>query len=150
MIKLTDSEVEMAAQVGLRRQLEALRKGLPDKHGYEGDGWGIHIEGALGELALAKFLGVYWDGSVNTFKTKGDLGETEVRTRSRSDYDLIVREDDREDAVYVLVVGKAPAYRVVGWMLGKEAKQDRWVRTYGGRTPAYFVPQAALHPFKPR
>lgn len=147
-VTLTPYEVQMGATVGLRRHLEALELRLPDRHGYQGDGWGIHIEGALGELALAKYLGKYWDGSVNTFKRQGDVGQIQVRTRSRDDFELLVRPDDRDEDIFVLVVGQAPRYRVVGWIRGSEAKRPEWQQTYGQRPPAYFVPQASLKPLK--
>ncbi len=148
-VTLTPAELRMAALVGLERQLEALSQSLPDRHGYEGEGWNIHIEGAAGELALAKWLGRYWDGSVNTFQSGGDVGEIQVRTRSKEDYDLLVRPGDKEDAVFVLVIGKAPRFRVVGWIRGADAKRPEWLRAYGGRAEAYFVPQHALKPVKP-
>ena len=140
-------EVLLAATVGVRRQLEALRSGRPDCHGFDGaTGWQVHIEGACGEMAFAKATGRYWSGSINTFKAGGDVGNIQVRTRSRDDYDLIVRDDDRDEDIFVLVIGKAPTFRVVGWIQGAEAKRPSWRHVYGARPPAFFVPQAALFP----
>lgn len=145
-VTLSWPDIRRAARVGVERHLAALDRQLPDKHGYAGDGWSIHIEGAIGECAVAHALGRPWDASVNTFKSRPDVGPVEVRTRSRDDYELIVRVDDRDDSPYVLVVGRAPTYRVVGWCWGHEAKRPEWVRTHGDRPPAYFVPQSALRP----
>jgi hypothetical protein len=148
-IHLTGAELYLAAQIGVSRQMEAMRKGLPDRHGFDGlEGWTVHIEGAAGEMAVAKALGVFWGGTVNTFKTTADVGALEVRTRSRHDYELLIRENDADEAVFVLVTGRAPDFNVVGWLKGKEAKQPQWIRTHGGRPPAYFVPHAALHPIE--
>lgn len=145
-IHLTGSEVLLGAMCGLQRHMEALRKGLPDRHGYEGDGWGVHIEGACGELAFAKAAGLYWNGSVNTFKVGGDVSGIEVRTRSRHDYELLIRPNDHDDAAYVLVTGKVPDFRVHGWLSGREAKQhSEWLQRHGNRPGAYFVPHDALH-----
>lgn len=144
-ITLTWYELFLASQIGIRRQVAALQKKLPDKYGAKPDhGWQIHVEGAAGEMAAAKALGMYWSGSVNTFKVGGDVGSVQVRTRSRSDYDLIVRADDRDGDVFVLVVGASPSFDVVGWILGRDAKRSEWLRTHGGRPSAYFVPQEAL------
>ena len=146
-VKLTGSELYLAAQVGVARQMEAMRKGLPDKHGFDGiEGWTVHIEGAAGEVAVAKALGVYWNGSLNTFKSQADVQRLEVRTRSKSYYELLIRPDDDSKAVFVLVTGRAPDFEVRGWIQGSEAKKDEWLQTYGGRPPAYFVPHDALHP----
>lgn len=141
-------EYAMGAEIGKLRQLASIRRGSQHKYGMTADGWTEHIEGACAELAVAKALGIYWDGSVDTFKGRPDLpGAVEVRRRSRDDWDLIVRPDDPDDAWFVLVVGSCPVYRIVGMMLGRQAKQDCWRQEYGGRPAAFFVPQADLLPF---
>ena len=109
--------------------------------------WQIHIEGACGELAASKALGVQWPGSVDTFKSGDDVpGGWQIRTRSRMDYELIVRPDDPDDALFLLVLGVAPHYVVKGWITGREAKRKEWSRSYGDRPAAYFVPHDALTP----
>jgi hypothetical protein len=147
-INLTDQEREAATAVGSRRHAEAVKKRLPDRHGFRGDSLQIHVEGACGELAAAKALGLPWDGPVNTFKRGGDVGDLQVRTRSNHAWDLIVRPDDRDGDVFVLVTGLTPRFRVHGWIRGVDAKKDAWRKTYGGRPPAYFVPQRALRPLE--
>src|SRR5690242_2973336 len=127
-VTLDWSELELAAAVGLRRQISSMRDQREDKHGFSGPGWTIHIEGACGELAVAKALGRYWNGSVDTFKAP-DLGcdvreaeSLQIRTRSNAYYDLIVRPDDADQDVYILVTGRAPEFEVHGWIRGREAK----------------------------
>lgn len=136
-------EAAMASDIGRMRHLSSIKSGLSDAHGFSGDGWSEHIEGACGELSLAKHLGVYWDGSVNTFK-KPDLPGIQVRTRSRDDYDLIVRKGDRDDEIFVLVTGRCPTYTIRGWILGGDAKLEKYKVAHGGRPEAFFVPQDAL------
>lgn len=139
-------EVYQAGMVGVKRQLAALKDGRPDQHGADSDnGWTLHVEGAAGEMAFAKALGAYWSGSVNTFKD-ADIGtDIQVRWRSKAYYDLIVRPSDSDDDIFALVLGAIPNLSVVGWIRGADAKQERWLRTYGGRPPAWFVPQDELH-----
>ena len=147
IVKLTPHEVIMAAGVGIRRQVSALAANRRDRHGLNPeDGWRVHIEGANGELAVAKYLGKYWDGSVDTFKSLPDLGNVEIRTRSRHTYDLIIRTDDDPAKFYILVTGIAPNYRVRGWIKGENARRDEWLQTHGGREAAWFVPADALTP----
>lgn len=146
-VTLDWSELELAAAVGLRRQLSSLRDQREDKHGFSGPGWTIHIEGACGELAVAKALGRYWNGSVDNFRGPDLVGFLQIRTRSNAYYDLIVRPDDADQDVYILVTGRAPEFEVHGWIRGRDAKQEMWLRTYGDRPPAYFVPQSALQRF---
>ena len=148
-ICLTWYEVAVSAGVGMRRQMEALRAKRPDAHGRgDANGWSDHIEGACGEAAAAKALNVYWSGSQGTFKTGGDVYTYQIRTRSDHTYDLIVRDDDADDAVFILVRGRVPHFDVVGWILASHAKQPQWSQTYGGRPAAYFVPASALHPLE--
>ena len=142
---LTVGELHLAAQNGCLRQIESMSRNLPDKHGFDGPGWNIHVEGAAGEIAAAKALNMYWGGTVNTFKSIGDIGKLEIRTTSVKNNRLIVRNKDSDDAVFVLVVGSTPTFEVVGWMLGKDAKQSKYVSAPGGRPPAYFVPREDLN-----
>jgi hypothetical protein len=134
----------MAMNIGSMRHLTALFARREDRHGAVCT-WDLHIEGACGELAAAKGLGVFWDGSINTFK-RPDLPGVQVRTRSRHEYELIVRDDDAPGARFLLVTGQCPRYCVRGWILGADARRDAWRQTHGDREPAYFVPHAALHP----
>jgi hypothetical protein len=147
IIELTKEEFAYAAQIGRLRQEEALRKNLPDKYGFDGvGGLAVHVEGAAGELAVAKALNITWDATVNTFKSLADLvSNIEVRTRSKDYYDLLVRSDDKDESLFVLVTRKSPrTFDVVGWIKAKDAKQEQWVKTHGNRPPAYFVPKTVL------
>jgi hypothetical protein len=144
-VTLTWHELFLATLVGVKRQIEALRKGKTNSHGFDGEeGWTVHIEGAAGEMAAAKAMGMYWSAPVNTFKGGGDVGKLQIRTRSNPNYDLIVREGDRDQDIFVLVTGRAPRFDVIGWIRGGDAKRAEWSKTHGGRPPAYFVPQDAL------
>lgn len=142
---LNPHEVDMAAAVGMRRNLSAMKAGKTPQHGCPPDDlWRVHIEGACGELAVAKFLGRYWDGSVDTFRAIPDLVDAEIRTRSRHHYDLIVRKDDNPNQVFILVTGRTPGFWVRGWIRGTEARRDEWWQDHGGRGGAWFVPADAL------
>jgi len=146
-VELSQVEAFLASQVGSFRNTKSLAHGSPDAFGLsaEKDGWGLHIEGAAGEMAAAKALNIYWSATVNTFKKGGDLGDRiQVRTRSKHDYELLVRPSDRDDDIFVLVTGKSPRFLVHGWISGQEAKQASYLKTHGGRDPAYFVPHRAL------
>jgi hypothetical protein len=146
-VTLSLHEMATARDVGGRRQLASLGKGLSDRHGFQGDPWDVHIEGAGAEMAVAKQLNIYWEGSVNTFKSP-DLPGIQVRRRSLPHYELLVRPCDSKDEVYVLVTGKMPQYRIHGWIRGSDAMQERWLKGHGGRPPAYFVPHSSLAPME--
>ena len=145
-VTLTAAEMQHALQVGGQRHIEALEQSLPDRHGARKakDGWGLHIEGACGELAFARAVDRYWAGPVNNFK-EADVGDRiQVRTRGHSQADLIVREDDADDQAFVLVTGKAPTFQVHGWIWGRTAKNPGWWHNHGGHGWAYFVPRVFL------
>lgn len=143
-ITLNDYELIQAATTGMLRQVNAIKKKYKSR--MSGNEWQAHIEGACGEIAAAKATGKYWGGSIGTFKAQGDLDGCgwEVRTRSRHDFDLIVRDDDADDRIFILVTGYAPNYSVRGWILAADAKRDEWRKDYGGHGPAYFVPMSSL------
>lgn len=146
-VSLSPQEIAMAAHIGCQRHIEALARHRKDQHGAnEYHGWQLHVEGACGEMALAKCLGLHWEGTVNTFRRGGDVGTMQVRTRSKHDYELIIRKSDKPEAMYWLVTGVAPSYRVHGWIRGHECqKHPEWQFKWGGREESWFVPQSALN-----
>jgi hypothetical protein len=148
-ILLTPLEVRIATHVGRSRQSRAEKAGFTDRHGIapEDAEWS-HILGAAGEMAVAKALDVYWLPTMESFKAAGDLGEYEIRTRSRDNYDLIIRPDD-PSRVFILVTGSMPRFWVRGWIDAEDAKAmpDCW-KAYGGRPAAWFVPADRLWPIQ--
>lgn len=141
-------EVSRAALVGVSRNVEAMRKGCVSRLPIS-DEWSAHILGALGEAAFAKATNRYWSGSVNTFKA-ADVGENiQIRTRSKHSYDLIVRDGDKDDDVYVLVTGGPTEFTLHGWMRCGDAKSQKFKANYGNYGEAYFVPKSALRPIDP-
>ena len=137
-------EVAQAAHVGQLRNLSAMSRGYETK--IPGREWQAHIEGACGEIAVAKAAGKYWGGSINTFKDGGDIASTgwEVRTRSSHDHDLIIRDSDPDGRVFILVTGLSPTFRIHGWIKSEDAKREEWRKDYGGHGLAYFLPQKLL------
>src|SRR5262245_45638977 len=97
-VKLNKAEMHRGSRVGAKRQVEALFRPGKDKHGMDPeDGWANQIEGACAELAFCKAFGLIWEETCNTFKSRADVGETEVRMRRYTDKyptELIVRSDD--------------------------------------------------------
>jgi hypothetical protein len=152
-VTLTWSEVMQAAMVGVMRQTTNLRDGRKDAHGLgsELDGWGLHVEGCCGEMAAAKALGVFWSGSHGTLRVP-DIGEQfQVRTRTlrtQQSNSLILHPSDLDDAIFILVLGRVPAYEVAGWIQGAAGKRpEHWKDPAGGR-PAFFVPPSVLRPIQ--
>lgn len=149
-IKLERYELVNGSDVGKRRWTSSLGSPLHNDMNPK-DGWAYNIEGALGELVFAKFLNVYWPGSVDTFQTQPDVAGCEIKTRSEHWHDLIVREADIKDGdndkAFVLVTGHSSRndFQVRGWITAGEAQRSEWWAAHGGRPAAWFVPASALH-----
>lgn len=145
-VKLTASEMIQAAVVGSMRQVQNLTKCRRDAHGLSPEnGWQVHIEGAAGEMAFAKWANRYWSGNLGDLQAD-DVGQTQIRTRSRHGYELIVHPDDADERVFVLLTGLAPTFRIRGWIWGWDAKRSEFWKDPAGGRPAFFVPHVALHP----
>ena len=144
---LTELELQIAAMTGASRYWHVRNRGMKNRPAQShDDGLGLarHVEGAAGEMALAKALERYWLPSVNAFKV-ADIGKNiQVRTRTKDEYEMIVRDHDSDDHYFVLVTGTAPEFKIRGYIKGVDAKRDCWKRSYGGGMLSYFVPHAEL------
>ena len=142
-VVLTFHEIFMGAMIGVARRLASLKRGETNKVQNKDFGWHSDIEAACAEIAVAKLLGVFWDGSINTFKA-GDVGCLQVRHTQIQDGCLILRKNDDPSAAYVLVTGSHPTYLVCGFIYGRDGMCNYHVRDPNGRFPAWFVPQTHL------
>jgi hypothetical protein len=143
-VNLTNTELMSAAMTGVIRQVASLRDGRKPGFGCADDNnWQIHIEGACGEMAVAKALGIYADLRVDSFKAP-DLPGIQVRTRSKHAYELIVRKNDSDNDLFILVTGVNGKYWVRGWIRACDCKKPDWLQSHANREPAYFVPHSEL------
>jgi hypothetical protein len=146
IVTLTQPECAVAAHAGTIRQ--RLNQDRTHQHGYTGVGWDIHIEGAGAEMALAKYLGIYWVPAQMTPQghagdAAADVGPFEVRQTARANGSLILHKTDFADRAYVLVTGTMPTYNLQGWLYAADGWREEWWRS-DVREPAYFVPQDQL------
>lgn len=159
IVYLGELELILGALVGVFRRVDCIVRGRENRaRGIEKDGnqWTRDVEGALAEIAAAKVLDAFWLGAASSAGWRepkpdgGDVARVQVRCRIADPDDLekrlIVQRRDRDDEAFLLVVGRAPAYRVAGWLPGADAKQPEWLADPGGYGPAWFVPQHALRP----
>lgn len=140
-VSLSDFELLQAAIIGAERNIKSKRKNYQDSYGYQGRGWDTHIDGACAEIAVAKSLGLFWNG--NEFKSGGDVGNLEVRSTPRVDGKLILHPED-PDRIFILVRGGPIKWEIVGWIQCSEGRDPDYLKP--GLRPAYFVPDGALHP----
>jgi hypothetical protein len=145
-VTLTSSEVFLASMVGARRRIAAVYQNQSrDVFAGEDFNWQTDIEGACAEMAVAKALGIYWSGPVNTFKAP-DVGEFQVRHTRLQSGSLIIRPSDRDVERFVLVTGKIPRFVVHGWILAADAKKERFLTAPNGKPSCWMVPQSELQP----
>ena len=151
MVNLHWWEVYQAAITGVMRHVKSIqdnRKSTPYMDS-EYARWGVNVEGAIAECAFAKAFGMYWGQSVDTFKEPDVGNRVQVRQTEKDTHCLIVKEKDNDNHIYVLLIGSRGHYWIVGWILGKDAKQKKWIfdpRKTG--VVSYFVPQSELHPIE--
>ena len=148
-VTLTWQEQLFAAQAGIMRRINAISRNLCEPYGTpKVDLWGNDIESSGAEAAVAKALGRYWSAVLqNTQDADGDVSGLEVRSTQRSDGRLIIHDRDKDDAPYILVRGAFPNYEICGWVLGRDAKKDKYRFNGDGRS-AYFIPSNELRPIE--
>lgn len=154
IVRLSEEEIAHAIQVANSRDENSKLKGYQDNHGYGDYPEDIKEKnskrGSMAEKALAKFLGEEWPPKNSGFQC-ADVGTNlQVKSIEKPYHKLIVRPNSNPQDKYVLVLAdKIPEFTVLGWILAKDARQDRWIKqpdSYEGkeRPPAWFVPQYAL------
>lgn len=142
-VELNANELLVGTYVGSRRNAEAKynkrKVRFPEKK--YGELWGSHIESALAELAVCKYLGVYWGFGVNTFHVTDIVNKPfEVRFSNRTD--VKIRPDDDDDMYIISVSGDCPTYHINGAIKSVDGKKDEWL--YMQEPKCYFVPHHQL------
>ena len=155
-VELSWSDVRLVASIATERNIRELqgsgthftRSGLSS--------WGIHIEGILAEVAVARALGVEpWNDILDadrSFDLSYKRHKLEIRSGIRGRR-LIMRPKDKnrcKDKIMVLVTGQAPKYKVWGWIHGSDVpRQTNWeARPSNGGKPYWWVDRDALNPME--
>lgn len=145
---LDHDDVYWGATVGIQRNVLSIKQ--KQEHwppltvsSYQ---WMNHVEGAIAELVVARWLGVEWAATVNTFRKGFDVSNYQVRWSSKGvgAGELVVRPRDKDAQLFISVRGTAPDYELLGWMRGADAKQEKWKSNPQNRGEAWFVHQDLL------
>ena len=140
LILLTPMELLQGAMTGVIRRITSITRSLEkNKHADKSD-WATDIDGALAEIAFAKWRGVYCRPSNMSLK-EPDVGKVQVRSTSHALGHLIVRPNDKKNAAqpFVLGITDAPRVRLVGWKFGVDCMRPGYWREDKG---SWWVPQA--------
>lgn len=114
-----------------------------------------HVQGALAELAVAKYLGVPYDARPEDFGKMGDVLNYEVRSTSSWSGHLRVFESEvksHPDRVFVLVLVAGNKCRIAGGIRGRDvpavARDFEEIQARGfvraGSRPQWWVRQSDL------
>jgi len=150
-VRLTLAELQIAHFVSTQRHIHALKGGGNGNHGAPEDvsqGTGISILGCIGELAVSKYMNMYWSGSVPPYTMTDVGGCVEVKTIEDTGKKLLIRPNNSDELPFVLALcsdgGKL--VRLLGWSYAGDAKVDAYRTAPNGRAPCWMVPQSALNP----
>ena len=108
-----------------------------------------HELGAGGEMAVATYLGLEDHLYKDLTPTRGSADlppNIDVKTRARHYYDLLVQLDDCPKKTFVLVTVENKEVLMHGWIHGKDAMKDEYIKEYVKGRPCYSVPKQNLSP----
>jgi hypothetical protein len=145
-VKLTRDEMIFAALGGVVRNIDAI---LQDRRSIFGNPqrelWANNMIGALAECAVAKVGDRYWTPLYDQPTGVVDVGRRlQVRSSINPDAKLRAYERDDPELAFILVIVRAPEFDLVGWLWGREIKQDCWRQGANGSEACWGVPQSAL------
>lgn len=147
MITLTWPELVLAANAGVMRRISAVKAGRFARYGATDAGaWDHDVNGALAEMAVAKWAGVFWSGTVGQVDA-ADVGRLQVRSKVDPGHRLVIRPTDIDDEVFISVLVSIPQCKLCGWLTAREAKRDEWLVSVN-RPPMYFVTDQFLRPME--
>jgi hypothetical protein len=164
-VELSDLLLSRAAEWGRLRMTEAKLQGRTDSRGLVADDeHGVKLHQANIAAVMATYLGLLRAGFrvefdmkdlINTYRRVPAIRPNwDVCCRSNPNYDLLISQ---KSAVYtdrnivLAVIETERKFHLIGYInIGQAVKHKEWLQTYGGRPPAWFVPQSALTPITER
>lgn len=145
-VVLSVAEVMQGVVAGAMRRIRNRKLQTADRYGAPPSPWDADIEGAMAEMAVAKYLGEFW--SYGKWSTPDTSGGRQVRSTRHKDGRLILYKGDADDDVFVLVRGGDGVYEIAGWIVAKDGKKEEYWTNPDTVRCAYFVPQSVLHPIE--
>lgn len=130
-VHLTQADVAWATKVGRARWDMVQRQGRKAK--FAGAKLEDHVDGAAGELAFCRAVGLVWPASNGWFTSAPDVWpDWEVRTLRRMRGVKVV-DSDPDHRLVVWVRGQVPKFEVMGFIRAGGAKQHADWRTDPGK-----------------
>lgn len=153
--ELTIDEWEESGLMAVRRAAQSERTQLRNVAGAFRDMF-HELSSMHAEKALHLVIGGTWhqyerdnDGHLRNLKGADVAGHQVRQAAGGRNSSLIVRPHDRDDDIFVLVLGWHRLYELTGWMTGAEAKQRTFLCAPDPSRPkAWMVPNQKLHPIR--
>lgn len=155
VIALAPDEYTRACAVGTDRRKRAVARERGSAYGCEDGDDQLALRrnqiGAVGEYAMAKWLGIDWNPGDDLDSDTGDVAGHQVRATTHEAGCLILHPTDADDHDFTLALVGDVTVTLAGWCFGRDGKRSGWWRT-DVRHPCFMVPQHALRPMpaKPR
>jgi len=150
-------EMQSASHLGILRCLESKKHKENWGYNYKGslnDQISKSISGSMGEVALAKFLKIKFEYHCNVGGVP-DLIFKDLRLQVRTQLEkpnnknsLIIRPKAKAGEIYILIIDKAPEFKILGFVNSSYVLgQDRFKTDFGlARPPCYSIPPDKLTP----
>jgi hypothetical protein len=78
------------------------------------------------EWIVANYLGIEFNPFKDTMKNQADVGDKFEVKHTENGFHLIIYPNDRDKDVAVMVTGKSPEFRIIGWIPVTMAKRPRF------------------------
>lgn len=148
IITLTASEIELAAMVAFKRQGMNFGNDVATK--WDGGKFEMHVHGAFGECAVAKYLNLHWMGTVGEWRSCDVGGLVEVRTRSKDWHDLSIKSSDKDHTPIVLArTHNLPRVELVGWIKVRDCRCPEYRNTRPDLPGLEFLVPPSVPPLRP-
>jgi hypothetical protein len=99
--------------------------------------------GCLGEIALSRILKLR-RAADSPNVTTGDFSRgLEARATTHASGHLLIYPPDTDEAIFALMVGEYPWFKIAGFFIARDAKRPEWWRG-DADPPSFWVPQSRL------
>ena len=110
-------------------------------------GWEIDVAGAIGEMAVAKYLDLkHFVFAFNDKYGKYDLPPNiDVKTSLGHNRRLPIFKNEDPSKLFVFVTFAYEIIRIQGWIVGKDGMKNQFIDNPVGRGESFYVPKFALN-----
>lgn len=151
IVILTEAECASAMVMGTQRFFIGESRGYLQTDGTKSiTGHPNHQRGAAAEIATAKYYGLKWDATIDTYRGVPDLAGCEVRSTRPNRLCLRIKMTDnpgKREWPFILVTRLGDRqFRIEGWITGSIGMQNRYYVPcdQDSKKPEWNVPVADL------